>query len=112
MILRALKMAWVLAAVLALALVLGIAFFSGGKPSSDVEGLILSVLLLVLSFPVVWLASLFLLTEMDHMVHAMTGHWFLTSYTSLTVFWLMGFIGGYVQWFVLLPWALRKLRRK
>jgi len=24
----------------------------------------------------------------------------------------MGFIGGYVQWFVLLPWALRKLRRK
>ena len=107
MIRRALKWLWGLGAFLAL-LVSLVAY--DGKPNSDAD-LLLGYAMLTLSFPLglVLAAASSLLGQI---VYAATGHIFTTSYASLVVTWLVFFIAGYLQWFVLLPWLWRKWKAR
>lgn len=103
MIHRALKWLWVLGSLLAL--VVSLAAYDG-KPNSDAD-LLLGYAMLTLSFPLglVLAAALSLLGQI---AYATTGYVFTTSYASIAVTWLVFFVAGYLQWFVLLPWLWRK----
>ena len=107
MIRRALKWLWVLGAFLAL---LASLLAYDGKPNSDAD-LLLGYAMLTLSFPLglVLAAALSLLGQI---AYAITGYVFTTSYASIAVTWLLFFIAGYLQWFVLLPWLWRKWKAK
>lgn len=107
MIRRTLKWLWVLGSLLAL-LVSLVAY--DGKPNSDAD-LLLGYAMLTLSFPLglVLAAGLSLLAQV---AHAATGYVFQTSYASIVVTWLVFFVAGYMQWFVLLPWLWRKRKAK
>ena len=107
MIHRALKWLWVLGAFLALLVSLAV---YDGKPNSDAD-LLLGYAMLTLSFPLslVLAAALSLL---GHIAYATTGYVFTTSYASIAVSWLVFFIAGYMQWFLLMPWLWRKWKAR
>lgn len=104
---RVVKWLWILIALLALLASL-VAY--DGTPNSDAD-LLLAYAMLSLSFPsgLVIAISLGLLGQI---AYAITGYVFTTSYASIAVDWLIAFVAGYVQWFVLLPWLWRKWNAK
>jgi uncharacterized membrane protein YedE/YeeE len=77
-----------------------------GRPNDGVES-VLGYFMLVLCFPSGWI-SLALIKLVQTIASATTGKVIPTSYAWLTVEWLVFLVTGYVQWFVLLPWLLRK----
>jgi len=95
MIRRVLLILWVLCALSVLAL-----FFMTGNDSEGNVLIWLCILMVALSFPsgilLVWILPL-------HRFHYGFGPILL---------WLMFLAVGYAQWFVLVPWAWRKLRGK
>lgn len=103
MIRRALKWLWVLGAFIAL--LVSLAAYDG-KPNSDAD-MLLGYTMLTLTFPLglVLAAALSLLGQI---AYATTGYVFTTSYASIAVTWLVFFVAGYLQWFVLVPWLWRK----
>lgn len=107
MIRRLLKWLWVLSALLAL--LASLAAYDG-EPNSDAD-LLLGYAMLTLSFPLglIVAASFSILGQV---AYATTGYVFTTSYVSITVTWLIFFVAGYVQWFVLLPWLCRKWKAR
>lgn len=77
-----------------------------GKPFSDIW-IFLTWLMLILSFPTGMAVSA---------AHYVLGTVFSitveTSYFSLALEWLVYFVLGYVQWFMLLPWLWRKWKAR
>lgn len=77
-----------------------------GKPFSDIW-IFLTWLMLILSFPAGLAVSA---------AHYALGFAFSitieTSYLSLALEWLVYFVLGYLQWFVLLPWLWRKWKAR
>lgn len=91
-----LRAVWVTVALLVLILVLDILAYddkNGGE-----TWLILTWLMLYLSFPAGALVSL------GHMIIYIE-----VSYFSLLVEWYVYFVLGYLQWFVLIPYIFRKI---
>src|SRR6186997_3233778 len=104
---RIVKWAWI---ALALLLLLFTTVLFDGTPNSDAE-IVLGYGLLVLTFP-----SGFLLSIAEGFVGRaafnLMGLVATTSYLSLGATWLMYTVLGYLQWFVFVPWVIRKLRAK
>ncbi len=103
MFLKLLKGLWIAAC---LSVLVGTLYFYDGKELSDVW-VFLTMLMLVLSFPVGGLVSL---------GHAAVGTIFAitiqTSYLSLGFEWLAYFVLGYFQWFWLVPYLASKLKSR
>jgi len=76
-------------------------FFYDGKSFSDIW-ILLTWFMLIASFPGG------LLVSGVHYVLAEFSITIETSYFSLVLEWVVYFILGYIQWFVLLPWLWRK----
>ena len=102
-----LKSAWVLVA--ASVLVASLLLYDG-KPNSDAE-ILLGYAMLALSFPL-GVALTAGLSFFARILFETTGYIFTTSYVSMFAAWLMLFIVGYLQWFVLLPRLWRKRKRR
>jgi len=76
---------------------------------SDAEVLLIYGML-VLSFPISWAVTAGAVLVITALQSA-TGELVQTSYLGMTAFWFAQCIGGYLQWFVLLPWFLRREER-
>jgi len=104
---RIVKWAWILLAVL---LLLFTMMLFDGSPKSDAE-IVLGYGLLVLTFP-----SGLLLSIAEGFVGRAAFNFMglvaTTSYLSLGATWLMYTVLGYLQWFVFVPWVIRKIRAK
>jgi hypothetical protein len=107
MMLRAFKYSWMLGALLALLASL-VAY--DGKPNSDAD-LLLGYAMLTLSFPS-GLMTAVVFSLLGRIVYATTGTVFTTSYASIAITWLVLFVVGYAQWFVLLPWLCHKWKTR
>ena len=103
----ALRLGWIVLAVLVLAATL---YFFDGKPNSDADTL-LAYGMLTLAFPVSLVVA-FLAGIVGWAAYEAFG--FIVPITYLTIFlgWLIVFVAGYWQWFVLLPRALLALRTR
>lgn len=105
-----LKIVWVLCSVAVLALTL-VRYAPG--PASEI-GIFLVYGMLFLAFPVSLLvAGLFtLLALLQEQLGAPLLDLIGSNYVGLCVMWLVFFVAGYAQWFVLLPWLWRKWKAK
>lgn len=103
MSMKIIKALWIGATIFVLSITL---YGFDGKPFSDIW-IISTWLMLILSLPAGLIVSF---------MHMILGKLFAitveTSYFSLTTEWLIYFILGYVQWFVLLPWLWRKWKAR
>jgi hypothetical protein len=110
MLARLSKILWVLCSVAVLAVTL--ARYAPG-PASDI-GVFLLYGMLFLAFPVSLLvAGLFaLLALLQEQLGAPLLDLIGSNYVGLSVMWLVFFVAGYVQWFVLLPWLWRKWKER
>ena len=101
------KIAWTLACVIVLGVTLA---KCDGTPNSDI-GDFEAWTMLSLTFP-----TGLLVVALFVGVAAVAEHSFRTaiptSYTFLSAIWLAWFVLGYVQWFVLLPWAIRWVKQR
>lgn len=77
-----------------------------GKPNSDIEQLLIG-LMIVVAFP-----SGFLVAGLLGLTYAAIGFCcgvtVKVSYATLLVEWIAFAVVGYLQWFVVLPWVLKK----
>lgn len=101
------KVAWTVLCVIVLMATL---YFFDGKPNSDADTL-LAYGMLVLSFPMGLLVVL-LLGAVGHLAYMVFGYVATVSYLSIIFSWSVMFAAGYLQWFVLLPSLLRRLRAR
>lgn len=103
MVANVVRALWIVAALFVL--VVTISSYDG-KPLSDIW-VFLTWLMLILSFPAGLVVSA---------AHYALGSAFSitveTSYLSLALEWLVYFVLGYLQWFVLLPWLWRKWKAR
>ena len=77
-----------------------------GRPNSDI-GVVLAWTGLFLSFPSG------LLVPLTHVIlYEIFSVGLATSYVSLTFDWAGFAVLGYMQWFVFLPWLVKKIREK
>lgn len=101
------KWGWIILSVLLLLITL--ALFDG-SPKSDVD-ILLGYGLLILTFPIGLLLSI-----VDgfggRAAFNLLGMTATTTYMSLATTWFVYTVAGYLQWFVLLPWVIRRLRAK
>lgn len=110
MLAMALKIVWVICSVAVL--VVTLARYAPG-PSSDI-GVFLAYGMLFLAFPVSLLiagllAFLALIQEQSGVpLLDLIG----SNYLGFSVMWLVFFVAGYMQWFVLLPWLWRKWKAR
>lgn len=102
------KIVWVLCSVAVLAVTL--TRFAPDS-ASDI-GIFLIYGMLFLAFPVsLPVAALFaLLALLQEQLGVPLLELISSNYVGFSVMWLVFFIAGYVQWFVLLPWLWRKLQ--
>ena len=101
MIMKIIKALWIGATIFILAVTL---YAFDGKPNSDI-GIFSAWSMLVLSFPSSLFVSLVHIALYDGLSITIE-----TSYPSLALDWLGGFALGYIQWFILFPYLLAKLR--
>lgn len=107
MIYRALKWLWMLAALIVLLVSL---VTYNGESNSDAD-VLLAYGMLGLSFPiglVVSIAAGFL----GRIDYELTGHISAVSYSSIIMNWLVFFVVGYMQWFMLVPQLWRRWKAK
>lgn len=105
--LRLVRGAWLIVATLVLIAVL-VAY--DGKPNSDVGQFLIGAMVLI-SFPLA-LAGAAAIGAAYAIADLCCGIVVKTSYASLTLGWLVLTVVGYLQWFVLIPWALRHWRSR
>jgi hypothetical protein len=100
-----LKIGWLILGAIVLAVVL-VAYDS--KPNSDIEQFLIGSMI-VISFPIG-----FLVAGVLSAIYAVLGSCceitVKTSYSLLIIEWMAFFGAGYLQWFMLLPWAVKKWR--
>jgi hypothetical protein len=102
-----LKIGWLILGAIVLVVVL-----TGydGKPNSDIEQFLIGSMI-VISFPIGFLvAGVF--SAIYAVLASCCDITVKTSYLLLTVEWMAFFGAGYLQWFVLLPWAVKKWRAR
>ena len=103
MVANVVRALWIAASLFVLVVTI---YFYDGKPLSDIW-IFLTWLMLILSFPAGLVVSV---------AHYALGSTFSitveTSYLSLALEWLVYFVLGYLQWFVLLPWLWRKWKAR
>jgi hypothetical protein len=92
-------------------LLLTLSIYDGTPATRDAE-LVLLYGMLFLCFPVSQLVAL--VFWLICLLIAATMHEFSipVSYSTLVIEWLVLFIAGYFQWFVLLPWLWRKWKAR
>jgi len=100
-------MIWI---ALAIAVLLVTLYFFDGKSNSDVD-VVLAYGMLILSFPVGLLIAL-IGGALGSVAFSAYGYVVPVSYVTIVIAWLVFLIGGYVQWFVFLPFLLRKMRKR
>jgi hypothetical protein len=100
------KRTWVSLSVLVL--IIAIAGYDG-RPNSDAEEVLLWFML-VLSFPASLLYSV-AFAGVAILLHRHTQVTIPASHWSMGVAWVALFALGYLQWFVVVPRAIRKLRK-
>lgn len=100
-----LKATWLGCAVFVLVASL---YLYDGKPNSDAD-VILAYGMLGLAVPVGFLLAAIAALAFEAL-HATTGYVVEVSYTYIAVTWACFAIAGYLQWFVLLPWLIGKIR--
>lgn len=103
---RLLKIVWIALCVVVLATTL--AKFDQ-RPDSDIADLLLWGML-ALTVPSGILAML-LYAGFAYALHSIFAITLSTTYSTLTVIWLLFFAVGYVQWFYLLPRMVARMRR-
>ena len=91
---------------LSLLLLFATVFLFDGSPKSDAD-VVLGYGLMVLSFPIGVLLAV-LDGYLGRAAFSAFGLISTTTYASLTITWLVYTIIGYLQWFVLLPWMIRR----
>ena len=100
-----LQIAWLVFGSLVLAAVL---LGYDGKPNSDIEELLIW-LMTILSFPIGFLVAAFFSLSYA-ILSSCCAITVRVSYLLLTTEWLMFLAAGYLQWFIFLPWLLRRWR--
>lgn len=110
MLAKVLKIVWVLCSVAVLAVTLT---RYAPDSASDI-GIFLVYGMLFLAFPVSLLvaALVALLALLQEQLGVPLLDLISSNYVGFSVMWLMFFIAGYVQWFVLLPWLWRKWKSR
>lgn len=99
------KVAWVGLCIIALLLIIDIT--EPDRPDTIKDaGTVLSYLMLTLSFPVGFLVVLLLIG-----LGQIFGLGELGSYTSNLIAWVLFVVLGYVQWFMLFPYLIGRLRK-
>ena len=97
---KVIKVLWFVAALCVLLVTL---YAFDGKPNSDIW-IFLTWMMLILSFPASLAVSL---------AHMLIGTYFSVtieaSYVSLALEWSAYFALGYIQWFMFLPYLIRKI---
>jgi hypothetical protein len=104
---RFVKVGWLAASAMVLVMVL-IGF--DGKPNSDIEQFLIGSMM-VLSFPIGFVAA-GVLSAIYALLESCCEIVVKMSYAMLFVEWICFFAAGYWQWFVLLPWVVRKWRTR
>lgn len=94
---------WCVSALFVLAIVL---WFFDGRPNSDVDE-VLAIGMLALSFPL-GVAVAAIVGAAGRLLASGYGLILSVSYVSIVVTWVVFFAVGYWQWFVGVPWILRK----
>ena len=79
-----------------------------GSHSSDVE-ILLYWSMIALSFPIGYAGAL-ILTEVYFHLRVIADITITPSYVSIALIWAMFFVLGYLQWFILTPKLVTKLR--
>jgi len=110
MLVKVLKIVWVLCSVAVLVVTLA---RYAPVPASDI-GVFLAYGMLFLAFPISLLvAGLFaLLALLQEELGVPLLDLIGSNYVGFSVMWLAFFVAGYVQWFVLLPWLWRKWKAR
>ena len=101
-----LRIVWIVVAFLILVATL---WLYDGTPNCDCE-VLLAYGMLVLSFPAVIIVGM-IVGYVGRVVYELWGYYATTSYISLTVEWVFLFILGYWQWFIFVPWLVRRLKK-
>lgn len=99
MIIKILKTMWICIALFVLFVTL---YGFDSKPNSDI-GVILAWSMLFLSFPAGLIVPLIYVALYEFFYI-----WFSTTYLSLMLDWTGFFVAGYLQWFKLVPYLLKK----
>jgi len=104
---RVVRVLWIVLAVSVLAVTL-VKF--DGRPNSDI-GDFLVLTMLVLTVPAGFAFAL-LAAGAYSVLNASTGATVPTSYLTLLLEWGGFFLFGYLQWFVFVPWLIRRMRAR
>jgi hypothetical protein len=105
--LRYVKLGWFVVVIIVLLVTM---YFFDGEPNSDVD-IFLIWSMLVLSFPISIVCAL-ILSGITYVIYKVAGITVPTTYLSMLLFWLVFFVAGYWQWFVLGPRVTRMFRKK
>lgn len=110
MLLKALKVVWILCSVAVLAVTLS--RYAPG-PANDI-GIFLVYGMLLLAFPISLLvAGLFsAMSLLQEPLGVPLLDAIGSNYVGFSVMWLAFLVAGYLQWFVLLPWLWRKWKTR
>ncbi len=100
------KIVWV-CICLAVLVISGASFYS--SPNHDSEVFLVSVML-VLAFPISFLYAL-LFAGIARAYFFLTGEIIPSTFITICINWLGFFLLGYIQWFQVAPWLLRKLKK-
>jgi hypothetical protein len=103
----ALRLGWIVLAVLVLTATL---YFFDGKPNSDADTL-LAYGMLILAFPVSLVVA-FVAGLVGWAAYEVLGVIVPVTYLTILFGWLIVFVAGYWQWFVLLPRVISTLRAR
>lgn len=103
MIFKTVKILWIGIALFVLFVTL---YGFDGKPNSDI-GVIFAWAMLFLSFPVGLILPLIYVVLYDLLSISIS-----TTYLSIMIDWTIIFVLGYLQWFKLLPYLIRKWRSR
>lgn len=102
---KIIKIGWIILASAALFTTL---YMYYDTHSSDV-GIIIVWSMLILSFPISNLCFL-ILGGLEYALDEIADITVSTTYASLVIFWILLFVAGYWQWFILTPKLVAKLR--
>ena len=101
-----LRLIWIALAVMVLFITL---FFYDGKTNSDVDT-ILAYGMFILSFPIGLLMAIFA-GGIGYVANSLYGYVVPVSYLTIAIGWILFFVVGYLQWFVLVPFIWSKVRK-
>lgn len=107
MTIRIVKGLWIVGTITVLLVTL---YAYDGKPNSDIE-VLLAWAMIFLSFPsgLIFAGLFSLVADSLNRLFNIVIH---TSYVSLVLSWMGFLLLGYLQWFKLIPWLVRKFQAR